>query len=176
MWIAWGRETVLALYGFTFATRTLGFTEDRDILRNFINESRQSGGTRIFRALAQALDSTKLETSLRRNIVLFTDGRNNDPNSPDLDSLISEARIARIPVHTIAFGSSAGIENLRKISQGTGGLFFHAPTGADLIELYSRISNIINNFYVMAYTSPAPCGDETGLNDRRRVLDIFRNR
>ena len=167
-----GSEDRAGVIRFTFNTQTLGFTSDKTALRNFINESDQSGGTRIFRALAEAIDSTKLETSLQRSIILFTDGRNNDPNSPDLDSLIAEANSARITIHTIAFGSSAGVADLQKIAGETGGLFFQTSSGTDLIALYSRLSNLINKFYVIAYTSPAPCGNEIISGDSTRVLDI----
>ncbi|MEZ4745661.1 MAG: VWA domain-containing protein [Calditrichia bacterium] len=149
------------------------FTDDKDSLTTFIADTEDDPGTRIYRALIEVVDSMKAEPSIRRQIILFTDGRNNDPTGPDIDSVLAVTNEENITVHTIGLGLSAGgIADLRKVASETGGLFFHADSGAQLLDIYARLSEITNNFYVMAHTSPEPCGDEIIGGDSTRVVDI----
>ncbi|MEZ4762932.1 MAG: hypothetical protein R3C26_06960 [Calditrichia bacterium] len=43
----------------------------------------------------------KRKTSIRRQIILFTDGRNNDPTGPDIDSVLAVTNEENITVHTV---------------------------------------------------------------------------
>ncbi len=76
-------------------------------------------------------------------VVLLTDGRNDDPNSPDLSSLLAtleaeqdQARPVRFP--TIAYGADADQKALASIAATTKGSAYVSPDPADIGQVFFR--------------------------------------
>ncbi|MFN2506961.1 MAG: VWA domain-containing protein [Acidimicrobiales bacterium] len=88
-------------------------------------------------------------------IVLMSDGETTVGRPNELAA--EAASEARVPVHTIAFGTDEGTvsvegrlvpvpvnrEALRQVAEGTGGSAFEAATGKELREVYSNIGSSI---------------------------------
>ncbi len=153
-------------------------TNDQQVLIDFIEAAVTGPWTPLYEAIINALDSIKDESSLRRSIVVYTDGINNLPrnladcddiNRPLLneDSVIVAAQKLQIPIYMIALANSTSEEILKKIATETGGRFFKTADGASFTEIYQKVSDIIQNFYVMAHISPQPCE-----SDFTRTVDI----
>ncbi|HEX9654932.1 MAG TPA: VWA domain-containing protein, partial [bacterium] len=156
-------------------------TNDRDSLNAFVDSARRGDWTPLYEAIINAIDSIKDESSLLRSIVVYTDGKNNLPNDttkcPQIlreqlteDSVIVEANKFRIPVYVIALGNGTSDPILKKIADATGGQFYKSDNGSDFTDKYRQISDIIQNYYVMAHQSPQPC--ESGF---LRTVDITVN-
>lgn len=156
-------------------------TNDKQVLIDFVESAQTGPWTPLYEAIINAIDSMKNETTIRRSIVVYTDGKNNLPRDltkcPNVkrpllneDSVIVAAKKFQIPVYMIALANSASETILQKIAVETGGRFFKTVDGGNFSEIYKKISDIIQNFYVMAHISPQPCE-----SDFTRIVEITVN-
>lgn len=118
------------------------FSDDKLTLVRSINRLRVSGGTALYDAGANALDTLAAAQLLgKQAVILLTDGR--DGNSRrGANNVIDRAREIGIPVHVLAFGSEREINEpiLRQIAAGTGGSYHHAQTAADLTRIFEALA------------------------------------
>lgn len=153
-------------------------TNDKQALIDFVQSAQTGPWTPLYEAIINAIDSMKDESAIRRSIVVYTDGKNNLPKNlrdcrqiqrPMLneDSVIVVAKKFQIPVYMIALANSASETILKRIASETGGHFYKTEDGASFGDIYKKISDIIQNFYVMAHISPRPCESEF-----ERTVDI----
>ncbi len=160
-------------------------TNDQQVLIDFVQSAQTGPWTPLYEAIINAIDSMKNEGAIRRSIVVYTDGKNNLPRDlrdcrqiqrPLLneDSVIVAAKKFQIPVYMIALANSANEIILKKIASQTGGRFFKTLDGITFSDIYKRISDIIQNFYVMAHVSPQPCESEFPRTVDITVTDNFR--
>ena len=140
--------------------RRLPMTGDFARVRDTINAAVPLGGTAIYDALALAVQETKSEIGRRRAIILYTDG-NDNASIATVQSVIDSAQAYGIPIYTIALGFLTSDASLERIAQETGGLFFKSPTEKEMAGIYRRLSDIVQNFYVMAHGSPDPVRNNT---------------
>lgn len=116
----------------------------------------------------------------RRSVILLSDGIDcredlmrrflGGGSSHSLDEAIGHARSAGIPVNTIGLGKQATEEvsnegfdavKLRRVARETGGKYYHAPSAAELTELYRSLSIEMQKEYILTYRSPRPTYDGT---------------
>ncbi|MFQ5604361.1 MAG: hypothetical protein ACE5HS_13920 [bacterium] len=168
------RTGVIQFAGVNGSIRTLPPTSDKDTLISFIDTARVDNWTPLYRSLMQGIEMIEKETSLRRSLVIYTDGRNAlpDPEQETItpDTIISMAQKLDIPIFTIALGNFTNEKVLQRIATATGGLYVKTVEGLEFNDIYRKISDIIQNFYVMAYTAPESC-----VSDSIRILDITVN-
>jgi uncharacterized repeat protein (TIGR01451 family) len=170
---AMGPADRVGIVRFAENSDAIGITSDKDTLLSYIDSTTRLPGTRIFRAVARGLDSLKLETAQRRIMILFTDGQNDDPTGPDLDSLITEFNKENITVYTVGLDVGVqGKKDLQKLASRTGGFFYDTNDAPDVIIFYDRLIELTHKFYLMAHYSPAPCGDEAGGGDSTRTVAV----
>lgn len=124
------------------------------------------GYTELYECLYESVDIIK-NYGGRKIIVLLSDGENFplENNSVftervGIDGAIESARKEGISVFTIGFGREADAESLRKISAGTGGLFFWASNQNDLEKLYSLIREQVLNEYYISYRAGMEAADK----------------
>ncbi|MCI0697358.1 VWA domain-containing protein [candidate division KSB1 bacterium] len=141
------------------------FTNDKAPLMASVMAAQICPGTAIYISLMQAIQETKSETN-RRAIILYTDGMDNRGGATP-EAIIDSARAYNIPIHTIALGTGASVDILGQIAAETGGLFFQARRAAEFTDIYQRLLGWIQNFYVMAHTSPDP-----NYNGTWRMIDV----
>ncbi len=106
------------------------------------------------RALQQApKDPDRPDAIAPGAIVLLTDGKNTAGRSPQ--QAAAEAKAAKVPVYTIAYGTENGYvdldgkrepvpvdhEEMKRIAQATGGEYFAAATADQLKRVYSNIGS-----------------------------------
>jgi len=143
-------------------------TNDFGLLLETINNAEISKGTAIYDAIMAAIQETKLEKG-RRGIIIYTDGGDNSSLYTS-DAVIDSALNYNIPVFTIALGNDTREDTLKQIANETGGYFFKAATPQEMEAIYKKLSEMIQNYYVMAHTSPDPVANNTW-----RAVDITVN-
>ncbi len=117
------------------------FTDDTTLLTDAISFS-AAGGTHLNDAIYEGIAQTVSEDSTRRRaVVVLTDGYGGGSSHSKSD-VVDYAVDNSIPVYTIGLGDSVDQTLLEDIATQTGGLFFLAPTGSDLQDVYDTISII----------------------------------
>jgi len=145
------------------------FTNNKELLIETINAAETDFGTAINDALMAAIQETKFEKS-RPRIIVYTDGRdNNSDYTPN--AVIDSALVYDIPIYTISLEGGYTVEDtLKQIAGKTGGLFFRADSAKQMKDIYSKLSDLIQHFYVMAHISPDPIRNNTW-----RTVDVTVN-
>jgi Ca-activated chloride channel family protein len=136
-------------------------TTDRDVVKQSIEDLQLGPGTAIGDAVAASLEAIKAVPGGNGlppppgRIVLLSDGETTRglPNSAAAD----QARQAKVPVSTIAYGTQDGevtisgqtigvpvnVQALQDLAQQTGGTNYRAETGDELRNVYSDIGSSI---------------------------------
>ncbi|MBN2011895.1 DUF11 domain-containing protein [candidate division KSB1 bacterium] len=142
---------------FSDETKTLNFTSDTTALNNFIDASSTVFGTPLYQSISDAIDLTIAEPTLRRSIIVFTDGMNSRDTQITPNDLIAKANAANIVIHTVGLGEEIDVAVLTLISRSTGGQYRFTLSGVEFPRIFREFSEIIKNFYIMAYIAPTPC-------------------
>lgn len=108
-------------------------------------------GTPLYDSVAIAqYDAEHMFDPTRINaVVVLTDGKNEDPNSMTLDSLLhqigttSENRATNVKVFSIGYGKNADMEVLKKISESTGASAYDATDPANIDRV---LTSVMSNF------------------------------
>lgn len=150
-----------AVYTFnTSLSLVQDFTQDKYAAKKAVLAIRSGGETAWFDAVAQiATDLTKHKG--KKSVVAFTDGGDN-ASFLNANASITRARIAGIPIYTIAQGealkSSALMAQIRQISLGTGGWTYAVRNSREIDEVFMKIAQDLQYTYMLAYPAP-PSGD-----------------
>jgi VWFA-related protein len=156
------------------------FTSDTQALIDAIEDLSTYGGTALYDGIWQGLDDTAEETNSRKAIVALTDGGENDSSSyhggsywgdPDNSLVIAHAQSLNIPVYTIGLAGfsftrervvrdyTTSEADLQEIARETGGEYFYAPTSTDLENIYQKITQRIEQQYIITFIDNTELGD-----------------
>ncbi|NUN97742.1 MAG: VWA domain-containing protein, partial [Candidatus Omnitrophica bacterium] len=100
-----------------------------------------------------------------RAMVLISDGRDEDGTGrqlsrTSLETAISAAKKAKMPVFAIGIGQDVGRPILERIADETGGGYLHSPEGQDLDRLYTEIARRLGRgdegYFKLVYRSTHP--------------------
>lgn len=124
------------------ATPLVHLTRDNSAVLSAIASLRADGRTAIGDALRLATNLLMQEgrPGTRRVILLMTDGLSNADQFMTPVEAADLAALNRINVHTVAFGSDADSALLQNIAQKTGGEFYTASTGEELLKSFSTVA------------------------------------
>jgi VWFA-related protein len=140
---------------------TQAFTTDQTLLDSAIYEVPVGIGneTVLYDALYQGIEDAAAQTT-RRAVLALTDGRDSDPGSTHtLNDVINLGKDLGVPVFTVGVGKNVYIDDLTQIAAETGGQFFDSPDMDRLQTIYSQLSEILNNQYILTYTSAGTGAD-----------------
>ncbi len=143
-----------SLVAFESDAETLSeLTQDRASLLNQVNGLGGGGGTEITAGIREGTAS--LENAVGgRVMLLMTDGQS------DVDfSVVEEAAVAGIIIHTIGFGS-VNDALLQEIADRTGGQYIKADSSQELSNIYASLQQIIGHTLVLEYTAPEADTDQ----------------
>jgi Ca-activated chloride channel homolog len=160
----------VGLVSFSSAVRVLEEpTDDRDAVRSSLDSIQGDIGTALGDAIeasvALADDPNATEDNVGEKplfaVLLLSDGANTTGSEPL--AVVDEAKEAGVPIYTIALGTPSGTVDvtddygqtqtvnvppdpttLKQIADETGGLFFEAPTEADLKAVYDEIGSQVS--------------------------------
>jgi VWFA-related protein len=137
------------------------FTPDKKLLEDAIDGLHVRPSTALYNALFYSSGICK-KRPYKKAIILLTDGA--DVASGLLrEQAISELAANHIPVYSIGLGivpdnGRDDMDTLRRISEGTFGQAFYAPTSVELDSIYSIIiESIYTSDCVLSYTTPDTC-------------------
>jgi VWFA-related protein len=148
-----------------------GFTSNKTTLHNAINALTANGYTACFDGIWKGVDLTRTELGSKA-VIAFTDGLenrskhcwpppdgvNDNKYSDDSALICNLANGAGIPIYTFNLGPIENTwynpEALQAFSNGTGGVWAHAPSGAAIDSLYDFIKMRMCSRYYICYNSP----------------------
>jgi len=129
---------------------------DRTSLIGEINQMSEGGDTSMGDAMAEAIDHlvSKGRSDADKYMVLMTDGKSNDDEeycpylplcSPDGKKCATQKAVSNgVIIYTVAFGEDADTDVLGKIAEETGGQYFYAASGSELVNYFVQIAEDIS--------------------------------
>jgi Flp pilus assembly protein TadG len=115
-------------------------TSDYNKVRDEMDHITPDGMTAIGEGMEKGIESlSKVNRLAAKAIVVMTDGIHNTGVDPVV--VAQDARAAGITVYTVTFGDSADQTMMQNVAATGGGRHWHAPTGADLIDVFQEIAN-----------------------------------
>lgn len=119
------------------------------------------GGTQLEGAINSSLDALITRSNAIKRAFVMTDG-----HSPiyDRPAIIDTANQNAIPVHSIALGAGADEEDLKAISEQTGGSYYKVLNPSDIVGIYSSLQTTIKYAYLAALNTPLQAGDVVKLS------------
>jgi VWFA-related protein len=119
-------------------------SSDRASLKRRIREITAEGGTRLYDAILEGIDTVAATaTEGKRVVIVLTDGRDEAPGSRASPVEIARrAREEKVTVYTLGLGRDHEINKavLERIARDTGGEFFHARDQRLLMNIFEKLS------------------------------------
>jgi len=135
----------------SYVYREQAYTADKGLLSTTITApTSASGSTALCDAIYMGLTDTAQESG-QRAVVAFTDGYENN-SYHTMNDIIYFSHDAGIPIYTIGLGN-ADSYSLLSVANQTNGLYYSAPTSAELATIYSRIAQIFTNTLIISWPS-----------------------
>jgi uncharacterized protein YegL len=130
-------------------------TKDKAIIIDKINSLSADGNTALGDGIAAGVDelSSKGAPNAAKYIVLMTDGQPTKQIKYSPKEAKNMAVKNEVIVHSVAFGYDADQDLLRDISRATGGQYFFAATGQDLVTKFAEVAGVINQKLAYYYGS-----------------------
>ena len=133
------------------------FTNNRDELISAAKDLDYGNGTRLWDAVALALDELQGKEG-RRVILVFTDG-DDTSSKVRMGTVMDRARAEEVMVYAIGLESTYGPRQqvvrtrpdggLKKIADETGGGYFELKKTADLAPTFTRVAQELHSQYVL---------------------------
>lgn len=123
----------------------VSLTHDSSELLSGINSLVSGSNTAMSDALKTASELLAREgrPGVRRVILLMTDGQTNDDDYSNPDDAAEFAKNNGILVYTVGFGQDADTALLQSIAQETGGEYYFASTGAELVRSFGTVASTL---------------------------------
>lgn len=128
------------------------FTKDSVLIENSITGISMGNNTALYDAIFEASNLLKNVGTNRKAVVVFSDGLDTRSQHKRED-VFSEIQKAGVPLFFIGMGAKVDEDNLRGLSEGTGGHFFKAATPEEILLLYQKIAAQLQNQYVLTFLS-----------------------
>jgi VWFA-related protein len=131
------------------------FTGDTERLEQFVEALQAWGGTSLYDSIHYSLNRIRTQPG-RKAVIVFSDGADTTSQMKESE-VIDYARAVEATVYTVGIRGTDGLMArsprgfLRKIADETGGGFFFPERVADLIKVFSAISDELHRHYALAY-------------------------
>jgi len=145
------------------------FTSNKALLHSKINTLSAQSWTAAFDGIWKGVQITGSELGSKA-VIALTDGMENrsfwcdnwaspdglrDHDFSDDSTLICDlANSSGVPIYTISLGNEFDPQYLISFAGGTGGSYFHAPTGDDIDTIYTEIKERLCKRYLICFDSP----------------------
>jgi len=135
------------------------FTMNQEFLRSAIDAdfpgARQD--TALYDAILRSIGDTSKRASVNNRVVIVVSDGKDNASVATLSDVVNSSIQKGIPVFTISVGTD-GAEELQQLAQQTGGQYFLANTGDDLLAVYSKVSQVLSNQYLIDYPTVSSGG------------------
>lgn len=138
---------------------TQPFTNNPDLLETGVSKLKPGGGTALYDAVYKAcrdelLNNTPSQTSVRKALILISDGDDNQSRAY-LDDAIKECQRAETIIYAISTNTSPsrdrGDDVLKKMSEATGGTAFYPHRIEDMANSFHAVQDELRSQYSLAY-------------------------
>ncbi len=136
------------------------FTNDRDELVSSVRDLDYGNGTRLWDAVAAALDELK-NIEGRRVVLVFTDG-DDTASKTGFGTIVDRARAEETMVYAIGLEShyfdgvrmvrSKPDRGLKRLADETGGGYFELEKTSDLAPTFTQVASELHSQYVIGFT------------------------
>lgn len=155
----------IAIY--TFADDAIlvsDFTNNKEYLRNKVNGLHTQGTkTALYYGVHKSLQKLKEENHRGGKILLLVgDGKDENPaSSYTEDDVINSATEQGIPLFSLGYSAidKSFLQSFERMSDKTGGTFYHSPSLDELQKRYKLIYEQILNIYLLQYVNTGVIGD-----------------
>lgn len=128
------------------------FSSRTDELIAAIDTISQGGDTALYDAVVRGANMLgELEAVTRRAAILLTDGKCTIGACRDPEEAIAMAEASAVRVYTIGLGREPNHEVLRRLAEESGGRHFRAADSSDLLTIYQKIADRLQNDYVITF-------------------------
>jgi len=150
-----------------------GFTSDHNKLEDSISGIEAEGDTSLFDGIYAACDLFRGGEIIKHGyLIVLSDGADT-ASSHTAEEVIERAKQEEVSIYSIALLSPEyDPENIRYISESTGGELLTAVDSEELEELYKKISRRITNQYKISYTSLWPNAENIEISVDVEKMDI----
>ncbi len=128
------------------------FTTDKILIENSIYGISMGKNTALYDAVKEAISLFENIGTNRQAVVIFSDGMDTRSKSSG-ENVFKDAQTANIPLYFIGLGEKVDESNLKEFSEGTGGHFFRAATPEEILLLYQKIAEQLQNQYNLTFPS-----------------------
>jgi len=118
-----------------------------------IENLQAEGQTLLYHGLAKAIQLIARQPAGHRVVILISDGRNEPPQQGEAEEPLRLAQQAHVPIYVIGYGRQLDLAYLQRLAYESGGLFWAAPSDADLSLLYGDIAQALRSQLMLTYTS-----------------------
>jgi len=143
------------------------FTTDRTALAGAIGAMAPGNDTALFDALGTALELFTGVDTRRQAILVLSDGKDTKSRAK-AEAVLDKAKTQGVAVFGLALGDSVDLAGLDRFAGPTGGTVLKASRPEELLLMYQRIADQLNNQYHLAFTSSFG-GDEKWHSLRIRI-------
>jgi VWFA-related protein len=136
------------------------FTGDTERLEQFVDALQAWGGTSLYDSIHYSLNRIRTQPG-RKAVIVFSDGADTTSQMKESE-VIDYARAVEATVYTVGIRGTDGLMArsprgfLRKIADETGGGYYFPERVADLIKVFSTISDELHRHYALAYVPKRP--------------------
>ena len=134
----------IGLISFEARVNTLAnLTDDPSGLKDAISRLRAEGDTAMGDAITTANNLLLQEASsdVTKTVLLLTDGISNTGMSPI--TAAQNAKGSGLTIFTVAYGNDADTSTLNQVATMTGGKFYKALSGQDLVTTFGNIADVM---------------------------------
>jgi Ca-activated chloride channel family protein len=147
----------VAVYSFSDqVTELAAYTTDRGITKRAVMSTRAFGNTSLYDAIARSGHELTGRPG-KKVVIVFTDGRDTS-SMLTVDAAVERAKVAGVPVYTIAEGeandSPALVRQLTGISNSTGGVAFQVRNPDDMSEIFEKVAEDLAHGYLLYFHAP----------------------
>lgn len=149
--------------------KELGFTPDKNALRNVVNflDSKIGWDTPLYDAIYKGVKMVTTEPAGKRAVIVMTDGRDERDNAQGVavkdagsvstpDDPINEANRHNIPIFSVGLvglGGKIDTKYLSRLAERTGGVYQEAPQPEELTPLFENAVSQLKTQYALSYES-----------------------
>ncbi len=130
----------ISIYTYDDSVRKIvEFTDRETAIQYVLDLSQHRGDTSVYDALKTAIsDLAKLNDTNTKIVVTLTDGDDNS-SSATPDSIIEYAKSNNVVIYTVGVGSYVNTNELKRISENTGGQYYNTSNFDELSGVFDRL-------------------------------------
>lgn len=162
----------VAVYSFSDQVTELApYTTNRGISKRAVMDARPDGNTALYDALTR-IGHELTGRSGKKVVIVFTDGRDT-ASTLTVDAAIERAKVAGIPVYTIAQGEATAnpelLRQLTTISNATGGVPYQIRNPDDMAAVFEKVAADLAHGYLLFFH--APSGEDHAWREIHVIID-----